>query len=72
MKNVAQFNAQFHLLVETSQSEDFLVTNFNPDVIIGAKVEITLPDGSVHKASFADLTGLELVDFENNSDDEDK
>jgi hypothetical protein len=72
MKNVAQFIAQFHLLVETSQSEDFLVTNFNPDVIIGAKVEITLPDGSVVKASFADLTGLELVDFENSNDEEDK
>ncbi len=73
MKNIAQFFAQFNLLFETSQSEDFLLANFNPDVIVGAKVQITLPDGSVHTTSIAGINEFSLEDFENNSEeDEDK
>ncbi|MGD6876915.1 hypothetical protein [Bacillus infantis] len=72
MKNIAQFLAQFHLVLETSQNEDFLLTNFHPEVIIGAKVEITLPDGSVHTSSIAAVNEIDLVDFENNGEEEDK
>ncbi|RYI30521.1 hypothetical protein EVU96_08895 [Bacillus infantis] len=73
MKNIAQFLAQFHLLFETSQNENALLANFHPDVIVGAKVEITLPDGSVHTTSIAGINEMKLVDFENNSEeDEDK
>ncbi|PLR72221.1 hypothetical protein [Bacillus sp. UMB0728] len=70
MKNIAQIVAQLHMVFETSLSEDSLLNSFHPDVIIGAKVEITLPDGSVHTTSIATINELSHVSYENNSDED--
>lgn len=73
MKNIANFFAQLHLVFETPLSEEVLLENFDPQVIYDSKISFTLPDGSVHKASFAHLVELECTEFVDNSEeDEDK
>lgn len=66
MKNIAHIAAQLNLLLETELDKESFLKNFNIETLVGCKVQLITPDGSVHNASFADLTGLDLEEFENN------
>lgn len=70
MKNVAHIEAGLYLIFDTDLSKEEFQDSFNKDDIYGTKVEIKLPNGQVHKASFADIEKFILVDFENNKDEE--
>ncbi|MFO1442911.1 hypothetical protein KDN24_06735 [Bacillus sp. Bva_UNVM-123] len=72
MKNSAHFEAGLYLLFETNLNEDEIKNVITTETIINSKVEITLPDGSVHKASFVNLNSLTLVDFEDQNIDKEK
>lgn len=66
MKNMAHIAAHLQLLLETDLDKESFLTKFNLDTLVGCKFQLITPDGSVHNASFADLTGFELEEFENN------
>ena len=62
--NTAHVNASFYLLFNTGLTQEEFELKFNKDILINSQVSVTLPDGSVHIADFADLLELNLVDFE--------
>jgi hypothetical protein len=66
MSNVAHVNASFYLRIETDLSEEEYFNKFDRETIAASKVELVLPDGSVHKVSLADLVKFETEEFEEN------
>lgn len=66
MTNIAHVNASFYLRIETELSEAEYLSKFNKETLVAAKVELILPDGSVHKVSLADLVTFETEEFEDN------
>lgn len=66
MNNVAHVSAGFHLVFDTGLDQDTFQTKVNTETIVGTIVQFILPDGSVHKAKFAALEDMEMVEFEDN------
>lgn len=66
MKNTANVLASFYLLFNTDLSLEEFQNKLTPENVIHSKIVITLPDGSVHNASFADLLESKVVEFEDN------
>lgn len=70
MKNVAHLSVGFYLLLDTELTQEEFQNKVHKETIAGSKVELRLPDGTTYKASLADLTMLNIVDFEDNIEDE--
>lgn len=68
MKNVAHIAAQLYLLLDTDLDEKSFLEKFNIDSIVGCKLQLTTPDGSVHNVAFANVTGFDIEDFEDNNE----
>lgn len=69
MNNVAHAVASFYLLVNTHLTEEEFCNKFTKENIIASKIEMTLPDGSVHSVSFADLLTIKVEEFEDNTEE---
>lgn len=61
--NVAHVLASFYLMVSTDLTDEEFNNKFTKDTIIASKIEMTLPDGSVCKVSFADLLTIKVEEF---------
>jgi hypothetical protein len=70
MNNAAHVLASFYLILDTAMNLEEFQNKFSIETIVGSKVEITLPDGSVHKVSFSALTEFEISEFIGNDDEE--
>jgi hypothetical protein len=66
MSNIAHVNASFYLRIETELTEEEYFNKFDKETIVASKVELTLPDGSVHKVSLADILTFDTEEFEEN------
>jgi hypothetical protein len=64
--NLAHVLASFYLLFETDLAEQSFKEIYSKELIVGSKVSVTLPDGTVHSASLADLIDLKVEEFEDN------
>lgn len=70
LKNVAHVQAGLYLMFDTELTEKESSNVFNKETIVNSKVEVTLPDGSVLEASFADMIECDLCGFDNNMDED--
>jgi hypothetical protein len=66
MSNIAHVTASFYLRIETDLTEEEYNNKFNKETIAASKVELTLPDGSVHMVSLADILSYDTEEFEEN------
>ena len=62
--NTAHVIASFYLLFNTGLTQEEFEIKFHKDVLINSQVTVTLSDGSVHSANFADLLELKIDSFE--------
>lgn len=67
-ENVSHVEASFYLLFDTDLNSEEFQSKFSPEIIVGSEVNITLPDGSVHRAGFADLLDMNIESFEVNEE----
>lgn len=68
-ENVSHVEASFYLLFDTDLNSEEFQSKFSPEIIVGSEVNITLPDGSVHRAGFADLLDMNIESFEVNEEE---
>jgi hypothetical protein len=68
MKKSVHLSASFYLLFETDLDLEEFQNKYHQENIIDSKVEFILPNGDVHKAVFAGLEDLKIVDFEDNKE----
>lgn len=68
--NTAHVLTSFYLMFNTDLSLEEFQNKFDLETIIGSKIEFTLPDGSVHTATFASLEEMKIDEFEESEDKE--